>query len=306
MTLIGRCKKRQLNVQASNTVENIFLANLAIADFLMGLYLLAIAIADAWFGPQYFRYSQKWRTGPMCGIISVFGVLSSIVSILDLTIMTIDRFLCIVFPYGKIHFDRKWGKITCALIWAFGLVFAILPLFLSESIQNLYGYTDVCLGLPIVAIPQNVYQTSQIQGNMKFMKGFAFEATSTWVLSLVLYTYLSSICLFIVTICYVGMFISLKNSTRSTHRVNGSNDDFKIVRRMSIIVGTDMLCWLPLIILSVLSQCNVKIPIKVNPWLVIFVLPINSALNPFIYSYSVLRSKEKNVYSFTETNVSVM
>ncbi|KAJ8022693.1 hypothetical protein HOLleu_37661 [Holothuria leucospilota] len=292
IVLIGRLKTRQLDATNAKPTENIFLVNLAVADFLMGAYLLAIAITDAWFGSDYFLYSNTWRTGPTCGIIGVIGVLSSVVSLLDLTIITIDRFFCIVFPFGKIHFNPKWGKISCSIIWMIGIAIAILPLFLSHSVQNFYGYTDVCLGLPIVAIPQKVSQSLVERGNIILHVGYTFEAIPTWVYSAVIYTYLSSVCLFIVTACYIYMFISVLKTRQDSHRASGSNDEVKLATRISIIVGTDMLCWLPVIILSVLSQFRVQIPSKTNQWLVVFVIPINSALNPFIFSYGIIKARK--------------
>ncbi|KAJ8048657.1 Relaxin receptor 2 [Holothuria leucospilota] len=55
-----------------------------------------------------------------------------------------------------------------------------------------------------------------------------------------------------------------------------------------------MLCWLRIITLSVLSQSSRSIPTMIDPWLVVFFIPINSALNPFIYSYGILKRRKKN------------
>ncbi|KAJ8022743.1 hypothetical protein HOLleu_37727 [Holothuria leucospilota] len=293
MVLIRRWKTKP-NATTAKPTENIFLANLAVADFLMGVYLLAIAKADAAFGSDYYLYSKTWRTGPTCGIIGVIGVLSSVVSLLALTFMTIDRLLCIVFTFGKIHFNSKWGKIICSIIWVIGFAIAIPPSFLSHSLQNFYGYSDVCLGLPIAAIPQKVTGVTEMREGVMHHVGYTSGAMSTWLYSAILYVYLSSICLFIVIICYVSMFISVLRSGQHSNRAAGSSDDLKLATRMSIIVGTDMLCWLPVIILGVLSQCGKQIPSKANPWLVVFVVPINSALNPFIYSYGILKKRKKN------------
>ncbi|KAJ8022746.1 hypothetical protein HOLleu_37730 [Holothuria leucospilota] len=299
MVLIGRWKAK-LNATTAKPTENIFLANLAVADFLMGAYLLAIAIADASFGSDYFLYSKTWRTGTTCGIIGVIGVLSSVVSLLDLTVMTIERFICIVFPFGKIRLNPKWGKIICSIIWIFGFTVAILPTVSSDSLPNFYGYTDVCLGLPIVAIPQKVSKVVEKQGLLYQQTGYTSEAMATWKYSAILFTYLSSICLLIVTICYVSIFVSVLKTRRSSHRASGRKDEVKLATRISIIVGTDMLCWLPLITLGVLSQCGIQIPSKVNPWLVVCVVPINSALNPFLYSHRILKKRKKNVPSYIQ------
>ncbi|KAJ8025049.1 hypothetical protein HOLleu_35145 [Holothuria leucospilota] len=297
MVLLGRWKTRQLNATNGKPTDNVFIANLVVADFLMGVYLLAIAIADASFGSNYYIVSKSWRTGPKCKIIGVIGVLSSVVSLLDLTIMSIDRFFCLCFPFGTTGFNLKWSKITCSIIWMFGIVVAILPINLTNSVTNFYGHSDVCLGLPIISIPQKVSKVFESRELYFKHTGYTSEAMVTWIYSQVVFTYLSSFCLFIVTACYVSIFISVLKTRRNSHRASRSNDEVKLAKRISIIVGTDMLCWLPVITLGVLSQCGVQIPSKTNPWLVIFVMPINSVLNPFIYSYGILKKRKKNTPS---------
>ncbi|KAJ8023909.1 hypothetical protein HOLleu_36483 [Holothuria leucospilota] len=296
MVLLGRARRKLPNNR--KPAENIFLANLAVADILMGVYLFAIAIADAWFGADYYRYSQKWRTSPICGAIGVIGIVSSIVSMLDLTIITIDRFLCIVYPFGNIRFNRKWSKIVCAVIWLAGLAIALLPIFLKKIVSNFYGYTDVCLGLPVVRIPRGVAADYKAAGLKYKIKEYSeTEERVTWLYSSILYTYFGSTCLFVVAVCYICMFISVLRSRRDSHRPSHGNDEMKLATTISVIVGTDMLCWLPIITLSVLSQSGIDIPTKVNPWLVVFVIPINSAMNPFIYSYGILKRRKKNAPS---------
>ena len=55
--------------------------------------------------------------------------------------------------------------------------------------------------------------------------------------------------------------------------------------RMSAIVLTDFCTWVPLIFLCILVQVDI---IVVNPvvyaWTVAFIIPIKSAINPFIYT----------------------
>ena len=56
--------------------------------------------------------------------------------------------------------------------------------------------------------------------------------------------------------------------------------------KMGLIVGTDLLCWLPIIVMGILAQCNVTIPVEMYAWSVVFILPINSSLNPYLYTVS--------------------
>ena len=85
----------------------------------------------------------------------------------------------------------------------------------------------------------------------------------------------------------------------------------KMATKMGAIMITDLACWAPIIILSVLVQSGTHIVTpRVYTWIVTFVLPINSAINPFLYTLASLIydfiAKEKTKFStssITKNNV---
>ena len=63
--------------------------------------------------------------------------------------------------------------------------------------------------------------------------------------------------------------------------------------RLATVVVTDFLCWSPLGILGILAANGIRIPGEVNVAMAIFVLPLNSALNPFLYTINTLMEKRR-------------
>nr|KAG5694018.1 hypothetical protein BaRGS_002472 [Batillaria attramentaria] len=61
-----------------------------------------------------------------------------------------------------------------------------------------------------------------------------------------------------------------------------------IARRLSLIVFTDFCCWFPIGLMGLLAFHDTPIPGEVNVWAAIFILPVNSAINPFLYTLSML------------------
>ena len=57
-----------------------------------------------------------------------------------------------------------------------------------------------------------------------------------------------------------------------------------IARRLVTIAVSDFLCWFPIGLLGLLASGGVSIPGEVNVAMAIFALPINSAINPFLYT----------------------
>ena len=68
----------------------------------------------------------------------------------------------------------------------------------------------------------------------------------------------------------------------------------KLAIRMALIVGTDFICWMPIIIMGLLSATGAaKIPADMYAWTAVFILPLNSSLNPYLYTFSVAWQKAK-------------
>jgi hypothetical protein len=80
------------------------------------------------------------------------------------------------------------------------------------------------------------------------------------------------------------MFVSLRKGQSDTNK--SKPKDSGIARRMFTIVVTDAACWIPVIIIKILALAGVFISPTVNGWVSILLLPINSALNPFLYTIS--------------------
>lgn len=83
----------------------------------MGLYLLIIATVDVYYRGQYFLYDDYWRNSVLCQLAGFISTLSSELSVLTLTVITLDRFISISCPecnsgedmYMKYKDDRKIG-----------------------------------------------------------------------------------------------------------------------------------------------------------------------------------------------------
>ncbi|XP_033753251.1 relaxin receptor 1-like [Pecten maximus] len=61
------------------------------------------------------------------------------------------------------------------------------------------------------------------------------------------------------------------------------------------VVMTDFCCWCPIGIMGVVSRYGVKIPDDVYAWVMVFVLPINAAINPFLYTASAVWRKRRKI-----------
>ena len=109
-------------------------------------------------------------------------------------------------------------------------------------------------------------------------------------------------CFLVISVCYIIIgTLSLKSSNMVTSR---NNDQARLRsrrmnRKISIIITTDFLCWVPFIAICVLHYVEL---VDATPWYSVFsmlILPINSVINPLLYndfimSYFVRISRESS------------
>jgi hypothetical protein len=79
-------------------VHSFLITNLAIGDFFMGVYLMIIAVVDSYYRGVYIIFDRAWRSSDLCQFSGFISTFSSELSVLTLTVITLDRLICIIFP----------------------------------------------------------------------------------------------------------------------------------------------------------------------------------------------------------------
>ncbi|XP_033108673.1 relaxin receptor 1-like [Anneissia japonica] len=264
MTFIGNFGVfiSRLLMKAEHRVYSLFIMNLCAADFLMSIYLFTIAAQDYRFRDVYNQNARQWVESTGCKMSGFLAMVSSEVSVLLLALISVERFLCIVFPYEFHRLKVKEAAVIISSIWAVGILIAWIPLLAEGYFGNFYGTNGVCFPLHI--------HGPRIKG---------------WEYSVAIFLGMNLLALILIIVSYIGMFISIRTTRKAAVQI-GYKGDMTYARRFFFIVLTDSLCWIPIIILKVISLCNIPIGDNLYAWIVIFVLPLNSALNPILYTLS--------------------
>ncbi|XP_076337088.1 uncharacterized protein LOC143239649 [Tachypleus tridentatus] len=257
-------------VKESNDVHSFLIKNLSIADFLMGIYLLIIAGHDLAFRGNYRFYEKTWRRGWKCKLCGTLCSISTEASVLILTIITIDRYMSIKYP---LTLRRRTLKLACVCMlgaWAGALILAVLPLLDKSYFGNeFYGNNGVCLPLFL---------------HEPFAPG--------WEYNVFVFCLLNSLAFFVVAYAYMRMFNAITRS-RIGLRSSRQQHDKRIARRFGFVVGTDFICWIPIILIKIISFTGVTIQPELNAWIAVFLLPVNSALNPLLYTATTKLFRQK-------------
>ncbi|XP_071488359.1 uncharacterized protein [Diadema antillarum] len=265
-------------------VQSFLIFNLALSDCLMGMYMIVIASADAHYRDVYVYHAEAWRSGGMCKLAGILANLSSEASVLILTVISVDRFLCVTFPFSEYHLGRKSVRYVAGVVWLVALILSAIPALPSSYFRDeFYGRSGVCLALPL---------TNTRPPGWEYATG--------------LFVGLNFVALLTIIVCYAAIYSTAKRSTMAIRNSRKMSVEMKLAMRTVVIVATDMCCWLPIVVMAFLALTNAAvIPPSVYAWTAVFILPINSSINPYLYTISAIDVRAK-VKSFRGTFMSTI
>ncbi|XP_070198701.1 G-protein coupled receptor GRL101-like [Littorina saxatilis] len=270
------CQRRSIGKSG----YNMFVTNLSVVDLVMGVYLAMVGTADQLYRDNYAWNKTAWKSSVTCTVAGFLSLLSSEVSAFMICLITLDRFIVLHFPFSSVRFKGRSAVVASGLAWLGGVLLAAVPLMPSLSHWRFYGQTGICIPLPVT---RNTFQGRDYSFGVMIVFNFI---------------------LFIAIVCgQAVIYWSIRANSMASQVTTDNSRDLKVARRLITVVVSDFLCWFPIGLLGLLASNGVPVPGEVNVALAIFVLPLNSALNPFLYTINILlekrqRAKEERLRKF--------
>lgn len=267
-------------------VQSFLLTNLAMSDFLMGVYLIIIAIHDVKYSGDYYKHDVKWRNSISCYISGALSMLSSEASVLTLVTITADRLNSIVFHIRAKPFTMTTARVVCALTWMVAIVMSVVPIFAGRYFIDqrrgitFYGRSSVCLPLQL--------------SNLR---------PAGWEYAVAIYIAFNGLAFVFILMSYIAIFIKVKLSSKAVR--SNMNNDSSLATRVALIILTDFFCWIPVVVIGCLSLSGAGFEDpggQAYAWIAVFVLPINSSLNPLLYTFSNPQFRKVVMRCFTWTS----
>uniref|UniRef100_K1R631 G-protein coupled receptor GRL101 n=1 Tax=Magallana gigas TaxID=29159 RepID=K1R631_MAGGI len=253
----------------SNASHGIFVLHLSVSDFLMGVYLFIIAIADLEYRNVYGFNDGEWRYSTACTIAGLLATTSSEASVIFICLITIERYIVLKHPFSAGFVKKRRVILSISFVaWLIAILFSVIPVLVYP---DFYSRSTVCISLPLTP-----------------------EKVSGWEYSTFLFLGFNMFIFMAIVIGQLLIFIQVKRMGKKINNDN-SKREMAVLKSLSYVVLSDTFCWIPIIVIGLLASGGVNISSDVYAWVIVLVLPINSALNPFIYTFSMIfRQKKKS------------
>ncbi|XP_055888121.1 G-protein coupled receptor GRL101-like [Biomphalaria glabrata] len=255
----------------------LFVCGLAVSDFIMGVYLLLIAVVDIYYKDNYVLEDVKWRHSDLCQLAGFLSTISSETSTFFICLITIDRFLEITYPFGQHKFTKKVLAFT--LVWFFGFLIALIPITFTE--WNIYSSNGLCVALPLGSTEHD-----------------------GWIFSFIVFVVFNFILFLFIALGQILIFVNIVKVRKNVNNIQNNCSrriiELNIAKKLFIVALTNLMCWYPIGIIGILSLNGHFFSREIYAVIAISVMPINSALNPIIYTCPIILEKLgfKNGYLF--------
>ena len=255
----------------NNRVQNLLICSLSFSDMLMGFYLAGIINQEIATRGEYYKHDYNWRMGTSCKVFGIISVISSEVSVFTLVFIAYDRFLHIVHAMEFKKIGYRTAILLLIITWLGCTAIAVIPATVESYFNNelerkgFYGTNSICMPL-------------QLPG----------EDTIAWEYCLAVFGVLNFIGAIYLVVAYCRMFYSSYTSAKISKNNTRLSVHTTMAKRFAAVVFTDVCCWVPIAMLLLLSLVRAinDTGDELYMWFSICVIPINSAINPILYTIS--------------------
>jgi hypothetical protein len=316
-------------VKIKTTLFNsVFVVCIGLGDTMIGLYLIGVSVADTIYSTSYCTKRFDWLNSSYCTALGLLSTAGSSLSLFFMTCLSLYRVHSIKNIFSSRRISRT-SQVALVLVVLIVLLLAAAIVFIPilENFEDYflngihYGKLKLFIGAPSkqnhIRILEQYYgrlkdtmvtwkMTRRLVGEMftndhggilgsdrRFygnsgvclFKYIVDDTDPQRLFSLIVLTFNCFLCI-LISVSYIGMYIL----SRSSMKASGTKKSSDFERKVSIIIVTDLIAWVPFIILCYLHFFNTYDVSSFYGIFSIVILPVNSVINPLIYdnTYSLL------------------
>ena len=265
----------QFILKHSSSSEKYLIISLGFADFLMGIYLLAISSVDLAYNRIFYIIVSEWTSSITCIMLGLISFVSSEASLLTLCILAYARMFSIN-KFGGMLLLKAKIRAACVVAWV---------VIVTTGIACVVCFKTQGLGL---------------RNNMCILFGISpsyqrYISDLEHVLHIILIV--ATMLVLIVTIVSMANMFSISvKSYRSVINIGGQHNKSRKMRlihigfRLLLLASCNVLTWIPVLTVSTFLLVGLHVPDIILQWVVVLGLPICSITNPILYNLPAIKA----------------
>ncbi|XP_003464416.1 D(1B) dopamine receptor [Cavia porcellus] len=287
-------------------MTNVFIVSLALSDLFVALLVMPWkAVAEV---------AGYWPFGAFCDIWVAFDIMCSTASILNLCVISVDRYWAISRPF---RYQRKMTQrvalVMVGLAWALSILISFIPVQLNwhRDAAGSEGGVDLPSNLANVTVQEDPAEPQPRAANCDSSLNRTYAISSSFIsfyipVAIMIVTYTRIYRIAQVQIHRISSLERAAEHMQSCRSQAGREPDTslrssirketKVLKTLSVIMGVFVCCWLPFFILNCMvpfchgdpEDLRAGFPCVSETTFDVFVWFgwTNSSLNPIIYAFN--------------------
>ena len=308
----------------------VIMLNIFIADLVMGIYSVIIAVYSVQYSAYYGQIDFEWRSSLSCSIIGSLAVISNEASCL-LTVLLASSFWNICKLFSSRTASTYVHSLVIIFIWLISFTIATLPYafpiveYFFNSVEfsnrftrsltwnkenikkfacrlgiltnktmksNSWDYTKSYLETNYPEYSPGVQFGYYGLTSVCIPRFYVYRGEQSWEYSLAIIT-LNFLCYCFIALLCVCMLVKSTKNNDETRNTQNEEKQVKMKWRFSRIIIFHFLCWIPICILVFVKVSGKYVDDVAFIVSFVWLLPIKSTLNPLLFS--LLPKLEENI-----------
>uniref|UniRef100_A0A3P9QJB2 G-protein coupled receptors family 1 profile domain-containing protein n=1 Tax=Poecilia reticulata TaxID=8081 RepID=A0A3P9QJB2_POERE len=257
-------------------VTNFFVISLAVSDLFVAVLVMPWEAVT--------EVTDSWLFGSFCDVWITFDIMCSTASILNLCIISVDRYWAIASPF---KYERKMTHrvafVMIGVAWTLSILISLIPVQMN-------WHRDVA-----AILDRNWTNSTNLTGSASAAMSCVANLNKTYAISSSLISFYIPVLIMIATYTriyriaqtQIRRIASLERAAEQASLKSSFRKETKVLKTLSIIMGVFVFCWLPFFVLN----CTVPFcdpPCVSDTTFTVFVWFgwANSSLNPVIYAFN--------------------
>ncbi len=244
--------------------STVFSVNLV--DITFGIYLTVMWVQDTISDEIFYLYEIKWKSSLLCFLEFTLLLNFNFLSPILLCFLSLERLMVVLYPMNSKFKQTQFvvKKISLLSITIFFLSLCCTMDMKFHSIQ-----------VPFKLCSPFVDPTNSV----------IIVKITTWAVALLQF---SSI--IFITVVYVKLLRELQiGKEKLKDQMSKQRSNRAIIYQLVIVTATNILCWIPSCVVHMISMFSETYPIDMVLWTSIVVMPLNSVVNPVVFTVIFLR-----------------
>ena len=243
-------------------------------DLLIGLYLLIICSAYTNMGEKYVQGDILWRSSLICNITGFLYTLAIFLSAFFMVAVGRMRYMILKYPLQK-SASTSPTMITVIFVPCLFAILLLIVTYIRREVEN----------FPKLPSP------------LCIILGSNDGSVSEKVLTIFIAIYLL-INFVMVLILYSKLLILIHRASDMLTQSRQKERQTIVTQNILLTGVCNALCWLPSSIFYFITISVDTLPVNLLYWMTFFIVPMNSSLNPIIFSIPKLAKISRYVKDF--------